>query len=203
MEYNKIYTYEQLSIILPQHIIELLNRSRIYSLSSVPLNRNSIKYNNIFINTYDTLSQFIDVAPSHIIGNIYLGKLEHVLNNTYNFKYIINLSCYTYPLMFNKDVKCLNIYIYDSPNENIAKYFIKTNEFIEESIRNNKKIIIHCRAGISRSTTIVIAYLMFKYKLPLNDLINYVRLKRPIINPNIGFIKQLKLYEQQLFNKFS
>ena len=57
--------------------------------------------------------------------------------------------------------------------------------------------------GISRSPTIVIAYLMKKLNLKLVDAYEKVREKRPIIAPNIVFMNQLMDYETKLTEKMS
>ncbi len=53
-------------------------------------------------------------------------------------------------------------------------------------------------AGASRSATIVIAYLMWNKKWKFEQALNYVKLKRPIICPNDGFLKQLKMFDKLL-----
>lgn len=53
-------------------------------------------------------------------------------------------------------------------------------------------------AGVSRSATLVIAYIMKKYSMPLEQAKRLVEEKRPFINPNPGFIKQLELYDKEL-----
>ena len=59
---------------------------------------------------------------------------------------------------------------------------------------------VHCEMGISRSATIVIAYLMNKRKMTLFDAYRYVLERRPVIRPNSSFMKQLKDYEKRLFD---
>lgn len=55
---------------------------------------------------------------------------------------------------------------------------------------------MHCQAGVSRSASIVIAYVMFKLKLKFEDALNYVKERREFIYPNEGFILQLKDFEK-------
>lgn len=59
------------------------------------------------------------------------------------------------------------------------------------------RILIHCNLGISRSSSILIAYLIRKYKLCLYSAFNYVKDKRIQIAPNYSFLKQLKYYENK------
>jgi predicted protein tyrosine phosphatase len=58
-------------------------------------------------------------------------------------------------------------------------------------IKSSKTVLVHCMFGISRSVSIVLAYLMHHYKMYLDDAIRNVLQKRPCIFPNDGFILQL------------
>jgi protein-tyrosine phosphatase len=58
-------------------------------------------------------------------------------------------------------------------------------------LQSGGRVFVHCFAGVSRSATIVIAYLMKEHGLSFNSAIKFVKSKRPQINPNDGFRKQL------------
>jgi protein-tyrosine phosphatase len=90
------------------------------------------------------------------------------------------------------------INIMDDSSENIFKYFKEAIKYIESS----KKIYVHCMAGVSRSPTIVIAYLMWKDKLTFNDAYWKVCNKRKFIYPNEGFRNQLMKFEK-LLNEYN
>ena len=68
---------------------------------------------------------------------------------------------------------------------------------------DNKKVLVHCAAGISRSSTVVIGYLMYKWKLPLKTAFKICRDKRPGIWPNSGFLGMLLEIEKELYGKIS
>jgi protein-tyrosine phosphatase len=57
---------------------------------------------------------------------------------------------------------------------------------------------VHCMAGISRSSAVIIAYIMRRLGVNFENALAYVKAKRPKINPNEGFIHQLKVYEADL-----
>ncbi|KAK7072879.1 Dual specificity protein phosphatase 6, partial [Halocaridina rubra] len=59
-------------------------------------------------------------------------------------------------------------------------------------------VLVHCLAGISRSVTITVAYLMYKEKLNLEEAYEYVRVKKANIAPNFNFMGQLQDFQQQL-----
>lgn len=60
-------------------------------------------------------------------------------------------------------------------------------------------VLVHCMAGMSRSATIVCAYLLATTSMNTQEAISFVRSKRPIIQPNYGFEKQLRSWEARHF----
>ena len=82
----------------------------------------------------------------------------------------------------------------DDFRTNIICHFKECISFIE----GKDKIFVHCAAGMSRSPTIVIAYIMWKRKLRLNEAIRFVKEKRSIISLNDNFMNQLKIFEELL-----
>lgn len=83
--------------------------------------------------------------------------------------------------------------LYDIPEQNILHYSKFVYDLIEEFLsKSNKNILIHCRAGISRSASLLIAYLMKKNHWNLDQAYWFVKRKRDIIQPNTGFVNQLK-----------
>ena len=80
------------------------------------------------------------------------------------------------------------------------KLCLKKGFFLDEAMQNNSKVLVHCQAGVSRSPTIVIAYLMHKYKIKMNDAYNRVRELRPIVAPNFIFMSQLFDFEANMFS---
>jgi len=90
----------------------------------------------------------------------------------------------------------------DTEEFKIINFFEEASKFIEEQRLNSTtttpRILVHCRAGVSRSATIVIAYLMRYHKYSLLSALTLVRSRRSIVCPNNGFMRQLKEYEHQL-----
>ena len=86
-----------------------------------------------------------------------------------------------------KDIKFLHIPIDDISSERISDYFETFNNFIDENIKNNRNIFVHCHMGISRSPSFIIQYLIIKNNMTYKDAHNLVKTKRGQIEPNIGF----------------
>ncbi|XP_058245309.1 dual specificity protein phosphatase 26-like isoform X2 [Hemibagrus wyckioides] len=84
----------------------------------------------------------------------------------------------------------LGIEAHDSPAYDMSVNFNTGAEFIHNALRTGGKILVHCHVGVSRSATIVLAYLMLKHNMTLVEAVNTVKQGRGII-PNRGFIRQL------------
>ena len=59
------------------------------------------------------------------------------------------------------------------------------------------KILVHCVAGVSRSATLCIIYLVKYEKMTLRQAYYCIRAVRPIIRPNVGFWSQMVEYERK------
>jgi protein-tyrosine phosphatase len=92
----------------------------------------------------------------------------------------------------------------DDEEEKISQYFFDVYSIIRKSLSENKKVMVHCAAGMSRSPTLVIAYLMIENGWGFNEAFKYVKNRRDIVDPNDGFVKQLKALEYKLksYNKY-
>jgi protein-tyrosine phosphatase len=86
------------------------------------------------------------------------------------------------------------ISVADEPSVRLNSYFKEATDFIRKMIQEGKTVLVHCFAGVSRSASIVIAYLMRFHKMEYNVAFNHVKSKRPWINPNYGFQGQLRRY---------
>lgn len=89
-------------------------------------------------------------------------------------------------------VKYHQVYeIIDEEKEDISQFFEGSYNFIEKHIKE-RNVLLHCAAGLSRSASCVIAYLMRKYGLTFDEAHKYLQVKRNLFGgPNDGFIKQL------------
>ncbi|KAE9410137.1 phosphatases II [Gymnopus androsaceus JB14] len=67
--------------------------------------------------------------------------------------------------------------------------------FIEEALRNGGVVLVHCVEGLSRSATVIAAYIMRTRRMNATQALEYVRQCREQIWPNPGFQEQLVLYE--------
>lgn len=138
---------------------------------------------------------------SHIYKNIYLGNANVAYTPEILKKYNIQAIVQALPISIpnNGIDEYLVIPINDHPSENLLSHIPSFFEFMKKN--KNKNILIHCMAGISRSASLVIAWLMYKFNFNYETSHKYVLSKRSIINPNPGFVEQLKKLENELNNK--
>mmetsp|Transcript_24220 Transcript_24220/g.33960 ORF Transcript_24220/g.33960 Transcript_24220/m.33960 type:complete len:719 (-) Transcript_24220:67-2223(-) len=86
----------------------------------------------------------------------------------------------------------------DTGEHDMISNFPKINSFIHKA-RDSGAVLVHCQKGVSRSSTAVIAYIMSMQNYNFYDAADLVCEKRPVVCPNLGFIKQLQLYESMNF----
>ncbi|KAF7366183.1 Dual specificity protein phosphatase 12-like isoform X1 [Mycena venus] len=92
----------------------------------------------------------------------------------------------------------MQIPVQDWPDQELMTYFKDANNFIDAArVTAQEAVLVHCYQGVSRSATIVAAYLMASHP-PLHDddsaALAFLRARRPIVHPNSGFLAQLALY---------
>lgn len=82
------------------------------------------------------------------------------------------------------------------PTENLLPHLPDAIAFIKAAIQKGGNVFVHCYAGVSRSASTIIAFLMMEKKMGFIEAANYVRKQRPVIFPNIGFQRQLLQLEE-------
>jgi protein-tyrosine phosphatase len=139
---------------------------------------------------------------SLILHGLYLAsqhEASHFITNS-TADIVINAAFeVSFPIIRNTTV--LNLNWYDEPQQEINKNdtLFRVIDTIDSYLSHNQRVVVNCFAGISRSTSIVLAYIMYKYKLTLLESLQFVRSKRSIVNPNPGFLQQLKNLEPVLW----
>ena len=115
-------------------------------------------------------------------------------------KRILNVSC-SYYTQRRKYFEYLDIDIQDSMFEDAQRHFRITNRYIENG-RQGGRILIHSFNGTSRAPTFILAYLISREKIKLNEALVLLRSFNPKIEPNENFMKQLIDYDlEQLAKK--
>nr|XP_045010777.1 dual specificity protein phosphatase 8 isoform X2 [Jaculus jaculus] len=142
------------------------------------------------------------VGLTRILPHLYLGSQKDVLNKdlmTQNgISYVLNASNSCPKPDFICESRFMRIPINDSYCEKLLPWLDKSIEFIDKAKLSSCQVIVHCLAGISRSATIAIAYIMKTMGMSSDDAYRFVKDRRPSISPNFNFLGQLLEYERSL-----
>eukprot|EP00026_Physarum_polycephalum_P011667 Phypoly_transcript_11907.p1 GENE.Phypoly_transcript_11907~~Phypoly_transcript_11907.p1 ORF type:complete len:336 (+),score=49.86 Phypoly_transcript_11907:69-1010(+) len=147
--------------------------------------------------------------PSLIIDDfLYLGEEESALEKevvkNLGITHILSVLPMTEnSAKFKSKVTYCQCALQDIPTVTINKYFDVAIEFIESAKEAKGRILVHCLAGVSRSATLVIVYIMHSLKLTLRESYIYVKQRRGVIQPNAGFLTQLIEHETECLGKAS
>lgn len=101
------------------------------------------------------------------------------------------------PCYFEDRFAYLKIPIFDDESTDVYSWFYDVNNFIDEGLKHGG-VLVHCCAGQSRSAAFVIAYLMARCHLKLQEALEAVLAVRPCVRPNGGFMRQLREFESVL-----
>jgi protein-tyrosine phosphatase len=132
---------------------------------------------------------------SLIIEGLYLGDVSDSGNELLLKKLKINRILIVGQELapkFKENYKYLKIEAIETPNYEIKDYFEQTSDFIDDALAKKENVLVHCAVGMNRSATIVIAYLMKKYQMNLEETLEFVKDKRPIVKPSYHNLNQLR-----------
>lgn len=117
-----------------------------------------------------------------------MNNISRVLNVTTEASEYQHMDGFTYH----------QIAVEDKHEVNMLECLPRAFAFIENAKAANEKILVHCHAGMSRSVTVVLAYLMKFEGFTLNNAYDYVKQKKSNISPNFSFMEQLVQFENSL-----
>uniref|UniRef100_A0A673Z9J7 protein-serine/threonine phosphatase n=1 Tax=Salmo trutta TaxID=8032 RepID=A0A673Z9J7_SALTR len=137
-------------------------------------------------------------SPTEIFDHVYLGSEWNASNleelQTSGVRYILNVTREIdnfFPGVFEYH----NIRVYDEEATNLLEYWNDTYKFITKAKKAGAKCLVHCKMGVSRSASTVIAYAMKEYGWDLERAFDYVKERRGVTKPNPSFMKQLEEYQ--------
>lgn len=148
-------------------------------------------------NNFWSLFYYYFTSPIEIIPNLYLGNIINAGNfeqlKLNEIDTIVNVTeeheCY-----FPNDFTYYKIPLKDAKGVKIPNNFAKHTEKIHKELQNNKKVLIHCHHGRSRSVALLVMYLMRYYSTQFptfNEAYQHIKNLKPIANINIDFVNQI------------
>eukprot|EP00451_Oxyrrhis_marina_P031185 CAMPEP_0204374028 /NCGR_PEP_ID=MMETSP0469-20131031/48413_1 /ASSEMBLY_ACC=CAM_ASM_000384 /TAXON_ID=2969 /ORGANISM="Oxyrrhis marina" /LENGTH=707 /DNA_ID=CAMNT_0051364571 /DNA_START=10 /DNA_END=2130 /DNA_ORIENTATION=+ len=140
---------------------------------------------------------------SQIIEGIFLSGYAVATDRNklaqHGISHVLNLAGDVCESRFDHELSYSTLFLKDCKEECISSVFHICFTCIERCLSGGGRILVHCKEGVSRSSTVVIAYLMWKLKVSFSAAHDMVVAARPIINPNAGFTCQLLLFERACF----
>ena len=148
-----------------------------------------------------------DPEVFQILPNLFLGNYAMALNmkklEELHITHILNCAI-GLKNFYEKTGKFSYLYIplYDAKTERLEKYLESTNNFIEKGTEGENKILVHCGAGVSRSVSIIMMYLIMKKGYTFESAKKLMVEKRGGARPNEGFENQLREKTLEIHKKF-
>lgn len=125
---------------------------------------------------WTTVFDLLPISPSN--------RVRHILNVT---REIDNF----FPGTFDY----FNVRVYDDEKTNLLKHWDNTFKYISQAKKEGSKVLVHCKMGVSRSASVVIAYAMKAYDWSFSEALDHVKTNRNCIKPNKNFLTQLETYQ--------
>ncbi|PKA46263.1 Protein-tyrosine-phosphatase MKP1 [Apostasia shenzhenica] len=138
---------------------------------------------------------FFDKECSKVADHVYLGgdsvaRNREILRQN-GITHVLNCVGFVCPEYFKSDLGYKTLWLQDNPNEDITSILYDVFDYFEDVREQGGRVLVHCCQGVSRSTSLVIAYLMWREGQSFEDAFQFVKAARGIANPNMGFASQL------------
>jgi len=138
--------------------------------------------------------QHVEVV--NICNNLYLGNFKSAIDKKTlidnNIKAILNVSTFNYHIDCSKlSIDYEHIPFNDSIDECLINYVPNAVAYIKEHVDEKENVLVHCVQGISRSPSILMAYLIIYEELNVYDAYTKIKTMRPKIKPNKSFLTSL------------
>lgn len=98
----------------------------------------------------------------------------------------------------SNSINFMRLPIHDFEDQPIHELFEQAYEFLSAAYNRQEAVLVHCAAGVSRSATIVLSFIMKKFNWSLKDTVGHVITRRKVVDPNQGFYEKLVALEVQL-----
>jgi len=138
---------------------------------------------------------FFDKECSKVAEHVYLGgdavaRDRDILKHN-GITHVLNCVGFVCPEYFKADFVYRTLWLQDSPSEDITSILYDVFDYFEDVREQGGRVFVHCCQGVSRSTSLVIAYLMWREGQSFDDAFQFVKAARGIADPNMGFACQL------------
>jgi len=153
----------------------------------------------------ETLPSAINDIENHPASQVtpymYLGNMKDAgdipLLERLGVTHVLNVTSVIPTYSKVKNIKYKQLQAADNNYQNLKQYFDQACEFIDKARENGGRVLVHCHAGVSRSPTLSLAYLIKHQAMALPEAYKLVKAQRNIISPNLNFMGQLLEFEKR------
>eukprot|EP01063_Lacrimia_lanifica_P030227 TRINITY_DN4773_c0_g3_i2.p1 TRINITY_DN4773_c0_g3~~TRINITY_DN4773_c0_g3_i2.p1 ORF type:complete len:648 (+),score=182.65 TRINITY_DN4773_c0_g3_i2:188-2131(+) len=137
------------------------------------------------------------IFPDEILPHVYLGSLRcaqtPLVYRELGIKYVV--TCGRNMTVNTEGVERLELEVEDVEEQSLVPYFNRFLEFMAAK-KGTGNVLVHCFAGLSRSVTMVLCYLVKEHGMRLDDAMAHVMKVRPNVHPNKTFMRELISYDR-------
>merc|ERR1711899_160306 len=143
---------------------------------------------------------------SQVTPFLFLGNMKDASDATgltrLGVDHVLNVTAVSPTYDMFETITYKQLHAADNGYQNLKQYFEEAFDFIDLARSRGGSVLIHCQAGVSRSPTIAVAYLIKQFPMSLVDAYKFVKNRRSIISPNLNFMGQLLEFEQGILKSF-
>ncbi len=151
------------------------------------------------LKSHENLRMMAPDVPVKIIDNLYLGNFNAANYNVLKKYGITSVVCLTiHSNVYEGDINLLHI---NDISETLAEEsftldkLLKAIKFIDQELKSGHKVLVHCKAGASRSPTAILGYLMYSQNMSAQEAYDFLIKKAQHINPTfMGLLDELYNY---------
>ncbi len=192
------YYFQSYSRILPNKLLQYIYNCYYGALGKPAIRMITLSKREKVISHLTNLT----LEPTKIVEGVYLGNAYNANNysilSNLNIKVIVNVSReFDNTFEGNTDIKYIQIPIRDDAENHLNRHSIKqVLDFLDlcGPFNSDNAVLFHCYMGSSRSASVLLAYLIYKYKYSLSDGLNLIKENRNIVNINVNFLNDIRDY---------
>ncbi|KAI0251776.1 protein-tyrosine phosphatase-like protein [Lactifluus subvellereus] len=140
-----------------------------------------------------------EVLPRLYLTDLFTARDETQLSSL-GITHVVSVIEHAPAFPQTQSLRTLHIPLSDTSDQDILAHLPVTTSFIRDALAEgpDSRVLVHCLMGISRSATVVCAYLIATTKMTPDEALAAVKAKRGIVCPNLGFRRQLEEYARQV-----
>lgn len=131
---------------------------------------------------------------SLIINNLYVSPYSVACDKAWllrhNITHIVNVAG-ELDNVYPGEFYYFNVFFYDNHKESLFPSIVSACKFIDDALSRGGRVLVHCYAGKSRSTSTIIFFLMKYCGLTFDEAFSYMKKVHPITSPNASYVEQL------------